>query len=216
MKTRIYFLLVPVVFILFACRLGARKPETATPTREPNPIATLAATVTSPTTVPTTSSMTGTLEIEIVYSGSWYRETFGYEPDAPNIRHMALVLPLDGQTLTYPGYLFSSLVFTPSPEPFQLREEAFEYTPLLEFLHDAPGGMASIELAPGKYNLAVAFIAAALPPPDDDAILYPGVTGGGASNDFQEVEIAAGETMRLIVELTDENGWGWLGLLALK
>lgn len=213
MKTRIYILLVPVMFILFACRFGARRPET--PTREPTPTATLTATVASPTTVPTTSSTTGTLEIEIVYSGSWYRETFGYQSDAPNIRHMALILPLD-TTLTHPGFVFTSLEFTPSPEPFKLRPEVFEYVPLLEYLHDAPQGLVSVELAPGKYKVAVAFIAAALPPPGDDVTLYPGVTGGGASTDFQEVEIAAGETLHLSIELTDENGWGALNRLASR
>lgn len=215
MKTRIYLLLLPAVFILFACRFGARRPEAAMPTREPNPTATLMATVASPTTVPATSSTMGTLEIEIVYSGQWYRETFGYKPDAPNIRHMVLILPLD-TTLTHPGYVFTSLVFIPSPEPFQLREEVFEYAPLLEFLHDAPQGLVSVELAPGKYKVAVAFIAAALPPPGDDVTLYPGVTGGGASDDFQEVEIAAGQRLELFVELTDDNGWGWLDALALR
>ncbi len=111
-----------------------------------------------------------TLVIEIVYTGQWYRETFNYQPDAPNIRHMVLVMPVDAEIiLTAPGWVFSSLTFTPSPEPFALREERIEYEPFLKYLFDAPGGTASIDLAPGKYNVAVAFIAAALPPPNDDA-----------------------------------------------
>jgi hypothetical protein len=160
---------------------------------------------------------TGTLVIEIAYTGNWYRETFNYQPDAPNIRHMALVMPVDGDiTLASPNWIFSNLMFTPSPEPFTMREGATEYEPLLKYLYDASGGVVSIDLVPGRYNVAVAFIAAALPPPDNNAILYPGVTGGGASNEFQVIEVRSGETVHLTVELTDENGWGWLDVLASK
>lgn len=149
-----------------------------------------------------------------MYTGEWYRETFDYRPDAPNIRHIVLAMPLDSDiTLASPGWVFTSLQFTPSPEPFLLREEVHEYAPLLKYLYDAPSGAASIELEPGRYNVAVAFIAAPLPPPGGDVILYPGVTGGGASNEFQVVEIVAGKTMKLTIELTDDNGWGyWFGL----
>ena len=154
---------------------------------------------------------TGTLVVEIVYTGQWYRETFGYEPDAPNIRHIVLAMPVDSQiVLASPGWVFSNLEFTSSPEPLAIREDAPAYNVFLEYLYDAPGGTATIDLVPGEYNVAAAFIAAALPPPDDDAILYPGVTGGGASNDFQVVEIVAGRTIQLSIELTDENGWGYV------
>jgi hypothetical protein len=161
--------------------------------------------------------VTGTLVIEIAYTGNWYRETFNYQPDAPNIRHMALVMPVDDDiTIASPVRVLYNLMFTPSPEPFTLREGATEYEPLLKYLYDASGGVVSIDLVPGRYNVAVAFIAAALPPPDNNAILYPGITGGGASNEFQVIEVSAGETIHLTVELTDENGWGWLDVLALK
>jgi hypothetical protein len=187
----------------------------ATNTDEPSlvpPTATRQVLEATPTPTPN-----GTLVIEIVYIGQWYRETFNYQADAPYIRHMALVMPVDDEIiLESPGWVFSSLTFTPSPEPFALREERIEYEPFLEYLFDAPGGIVSIDLVPGRYNVAVAFLAAALPPPDNNAILYPGVTGGGASNEFQMIEVRAGETVHLTVELTDENGWGWLDVLALK
>ncbi len=205
---RKYFL--PIVIMSFlgvtACQLFSSAGET--PTAAP---ATRTAVPVSP------MPSTGLLEVEIQYTGQWYRETFNYEADAPNIRHIVLAMPLDSDiTLSSPGWVFSSLQFTPSPEPFVLREEVYEYKPLLKYLYDAPGAHASIELEPGGYNIAVAFIAAPLPPPGGDVILYPGVTGGGASNEFQEVEIVAGKTLRITIELTDDNGWGYLFGLASR
>lgn len=186
------------------------EPTQADPTQPPPPSDTEV-----PSALPTASS--GTLAIEIVYIGQWYRETFNYQPDAPNIRHVALVMPLDSDIqLAGAGWAFTNLKFTPSPEPLSMREDAVDFIPVLDFMYDAPGGVISIALAPGKYNIAVAFIAAALPPPGEDAILYPGVTGGGASTEFQEVTILAGETTSLRIELTDFNGWGAIGTLALR
>jgi len=152
---------------------------------------------------------TGALAIEIRYTDRWVRETFHYQPDAPTIRHLALVMPVESTIcLESPGWVFTSLEFAPYPQPMQVRRELVEYIPLLEFIYDAPQGQAVIDLAPGEYNLAVAFIAAALPPPDEDAILYPGVTGGGASTEFQRIFIAAGKTLVVLMEITDEDGWG--------
>jgi len=206
MKTRTFHLLVVIVlFLLTACGPVTPMVETATPTLEPSPTAT----ATPPTT--------GTLVVEILYTGQWYRETFNYQPDAPNIRHVVLVMPVDSIIqLAGAGWAFTNLKFTPSPEPLAMREVAVEFIPILDFMYDAAGGVASIDLPPGKYNIAVAFIAAALPPPNDDAILYPGVTGGGASNEFQVVEIVAGKTVYFSVELTDKNGWGYLMEVAVR
>jgi hypothetical protein len=162
------------------------------------------------------SPTTGSLDLEIRYSGQWYKETFNYQADAPNIRHLALVVPSEVEFKERAGWVFTSLVFTPSPQQFALREEAYAYEPMLEYLHDAPQGHTVIELAPGAYRLAVAFIAAALPPPNDDALLYAGVTGGGASTEFREIMIEAGKTVTITIELTDENGWGYMGEMASK
>jgi hypothetical protein len=197
---------VAVGFLLLAA-CGPVTALPATPTPEPPPTPTC-------TAVPPT---TGTLVVEIVYSGEWYRETFHYSPDAPNIRHVVLAMPVDGVIqLAGAGWAFSNLKFTPAPEPLAMREVAVDFIPILDFMYDAPGGMVSIALNPGKYNVAVAFIAAALPPPGGDVLLYPGVTGGGASNEFQVVDIAAGETVFFSAELTDQNGWGYLPSLAMR
>ncbi|MFZ5820142.1 MAG: hypothetical protein ACOYYJ_09580 [Chloroflexota bacterium] len=166
----------------------------------------------TPTPLPVVETMqplTGRLEAEIRYTGGWYRETFDYRPDAPNIRHLLLVMPVESDiALESPGWVFTSLEFTPYPEPLTVRMGLVEYIPLLEYLYDAPQGDATLDLPPGAYNLAAAFLAAPLPPPGDDALLYPGVTGGGASTEFQQVVIAAGETIEILIELTDEDGWG--------
>lgn len=173
-----------------ACRLSSAQP--AQLTQEPAPT-------------------TGTLEMEITYTGYWYRETFGYEADAPNIRHIVFALPVSvHDELDSPGWVFTSLEFTPSPEPLAVQPGALEYQVFLSYLYDAPGGVATIDLAPGQYRVAVAFIAAAIPPEGGDNTLYPGITGGGASTEFQPLEIVAGETVRLSVELTDNNGWGYV------
>ena len=165
---------------------------------------------------PILKTETGMLNLTIRYTGQWYRETFNYQPDAPNIRHIALILPSEVAFEKGAGWVFTSLEFTPSPEPLKLTDRGDIYEPMLEYLYDVPQGHAVIELPPGTYRLAVAFIAAALPPPDEDAILYPGVTGGGASNEFQEIMIEAGKTLTLEIELTDENGWGYVGELVSR
>lgn len=202
MSTRIAFLIVAVAVFMMACGLVATQPP---PTPEPIPSATYTE----------VAATTGSLAVEIVYTGQWYRETFGYQPDAPNIRHVVLVLPVDEPLQPKgAGWVFTNLEFTPSPEPLSMREDAVEYFPFLDFLYDAPGGVTLIDLPPGEYNAAAAFIAAATPPPDEDSLLWAGVTGGGASNEFQIVEIAVGETTHYYVELTDDNGWGSLETLA--
>jgi hypothetical protein len=166
--------------------------------------------------IPPQKTKRGTLDLTIRYTGHWYRETFNYQPDAPNIRHVAFILPAEVAFEKGAGWVFTSLAFTPSPEPLKLTDRGSIYEPMLEYLYDVPQGHTTIELSPGMYKLAIAFIAAALPPPNEDAILYPGVTGGGASNEFQEIVIVAGETLTLEIELTDENGWGYAGGLVSK
>ena len=167
--------LLPVSLPFLRCEVSAYTPIPATETASPsNPTKPSPSSPTStrfvmhPLPSPFPSS-TGTLVVEIVYTGQWYRETFNYQPDAANIRHVVLVMPVDSIIqLAGAGWAFSNLKFTPSPEPLSMREEAVEFIPILDFMYDAPGGVASIDLAPGKYNAAVAFIAAALPPPGDD------------------------------------------------
>jgi hypothetical protein len=149
MSTRAFFLLVLVMTLLGVTACGSVTPMvgTAAPFTEPSPVMT--DTVTPPTSIlptatrlvlhplpsPFPSSM-GTLVVEIVYTGQWYRETFNYQPDAANIRHIVLAMPVDSViTLASPGWAFSNLKFTPSPEPFAVREEAYEFIPLLDYLY---------------------------------------------------------------------------------
>jgi len=204
-------LIVLSLVLLWGLSCNVLFPSEATPVVEPTLTPTLV-----PTAEPTATPSTGTLDLTIRYTGSWYRETFDYQPDSPNVRHMALLLPSDFTFEKNPGLIFTSLKFTPSPEPLTFREDFAFYDLLLEYLHDMPQGHAEIELVPDTYRLAVAITLAALPPPDDDALLYPGVTGGGISNDFQEVVIEAGETLEMTVELTDDNGWGYVGKFARR
>jgi len=106
---------------------------------------------------------TGKLEVEIRYTGRWYRETFDYRPDAPNIRHLLLVMPVDsGIVLESPGWAFTSLEFTPYPEPLTVRRELVEYLPLLEFLYDAPQGDATLVLPPTRFFILASPAAALL------------------------------------------------------
>jgi len=206
-------LIVLSLVLLWGLSCNVLFPSEATPVVEPTLTPTLV-----PTAEPTATPSTGTLDLTIRYTGSWYRETFDYQPDSPNVRHMALLLPSGDNTVFVdsPGLIFTSLTFTPPPEPFMFKDDSAFYDFLLEYLHDVPQGHVVIELVPDAYRLAVAITLAALPPPDDDALLYPGVTGGGISNDFQEVVIEAGETLEMTVELTDDNGWGYVGKFARR
>ncbi len=163
----------------------------------------------------------GKLAVTIEYYGDFYRETFGYTPDAPNIRHYALILPADVAALygrdadgVFGGLQFPATAAT----PVQWRpgvDGALDWaTP---YLHLAPGGQYTATLKPGEYAVWTAFIAAPLSRAaagvGEDAILWAGVTGGGASTrDPALATVAAGETTVLSVPLTDANGWAcpWL------
>lgn len=213
-KSKVLFVL-PLVFLVIVGCLAVQGKKV-----KPTPVSFIEESgepVLTATASPAPTPITGTLVVEFVYTGEWYRETFKYEPTAPNIRHIVLAIPEDSDIFpTAPGWVFSTLMFTPYPEPFAFREEAYGNEPFLEYLYDAHAGLAEIVLEPGRYKVAVAFIAEALPPPDGDAILYPGVTGGGASNEFHSVEVRAGEITHVIYELTDENGWGAVNILSMK
>ena len=163
----------------------------------------------------------GKLAVTITYSGDFYRETFGYTPDAPNIRHYALILP--AEVAAHYGRdadgVFSGLQFPATAEtPVQWRPEvdgALDWA--LPYLHLAPGGQYTATMKPGQYAVWTAFIAAPLSRAEagvgEDAILWAGVTGGGASTRTPvTVTVAAGETTALSVPLTDANGWAcpWL------
>jgi phosphoglycolate phosphatase-like HAD superfamily hydrolase/antitoxin (DNA-binding transcriptional repressor) of toxin-antitoxin stability system len=162
----------------------------------------------------------GKLAVAITYAGDFYRETFGYAPDAPNIRHYALILP--ASALAEHGKdaagVFSGLAFPAPDEDVAWRAEvAGAQDWALPYLHAAPGGTIVVPLPPGDYAVWTAFIAAPLSRAEagvgDDAILWAGVTGGGASTRTPvTVTVAAGATTAVTFPLTDANGWAcpWL------
>lgn len=162
----------------------------------------------------------GKLAVTVTYAGGFYRETFGYAPDAPNIRHYALILP--ASALATHGKdtvgVFSGLAFPAPDEDVAWRAEvAGAQDWALPYLHTAPGGEVVVPLPPGDYAVWAAFIAAPLSRAEagvgDDAILWAGVTGGGASTRTPvTVTIAAGATTAVTFPLTDANGWAcpWL------
>jgi hypothetical protein len=152
------------------------------------------------------------LTVDIHYTGEFYTEVFNYSPDAGNIRHVVLVMPENLAARTRgAGWIFTSI------EPqvaggMIIRADREEYLWALDYLYEAPGGVFSGAFKPGTYAVAAAFLAGPVPSPGEDAILWPGITGGGASTDYRTVELVAGETLNLTFEMTDANGWAcpWL------
>jgi hypothetical protein len=157
---------------------------------------------------------TGLLEVAINYVGSWYRETFNYSREAKNIRHFVLAIPESEAARADAGWVFTSI--EPQPGHITIREDRQEYAWALEYLYEAPGGYFEGELEPGTYRVAVAFIASPLSREEagasGDAVLWPGITGGGASTEYETVVIKAGETSSITFRMTDANGWAcpWL------
>jgi len=153
---------------------------------------------------------TGTLDVTINYDDDFYVDTFNYTRDAPNIHHFVLVMPQSEAANVAAHHVFQRLAFPPS------EGEADELGWTLAYLHEAPQGYFTGEFEPGTYQLAVVFLAEPLSREDagvdDDVILWPGVTGGGASTEFQTIIIEPGQTTSLTIEMTDANGWAcpWL------
>ncbi|RMF77600.1 MAG: hypothetical protein D6737_17300 [Chloroflexi bacterium] len=154
----------------------------------------------------------GILSATIDYQGDFYSEVFGYSKDAPNIRHYILAIPEDESNQASAGAIFTSLQFPVNPGEVLLREDSAELAWALAYLHEAPAGEFNGQLAPGRYFVAAAFIAAPLSRAeagvDDDVILFAGITGGGASTDYRDIVLEAGETTTVNFLLTDANGWG--------
>ncbi|MEQ8673922.1 MAG: hypothetical protein RLP44_13005 [Aggregatilineales bacterium] len=159
-----------------------------------------------------------TLEIDIEYEGGFYTEAFDYSPDAPNIRHYVLVVPESEIERATEDALWIFISLLPQNDGSTLmREDRIEdYGWALEYLYDAPNAIFTGTFEPGTYGVATAFIAAAIPREDaevgDDAVLWAGVTGGGANTDIVPVQLPAGETIALDVMMGDSDGWAcpWL------
>ncbi len=165
---------------------------------------------------PTATLDVGFLEVNIDYNDDFYVDTFGYSRQAANIKHFVLVVPESEANRASPDAIFTRLRFPTHPDDALLEAGSEEFAWALDYLYAAPEGRFKGEFAPGRYFVAVAFIAAPVSREEsgygDDVILWPGITGGGASTDFQEVAIEPGETTSLEFMLTDANGWAcpWL------
>ncbi len=154
------------------------------------------------------------IEITIKYTGTWYRETFGYTTRARNIRHYVLIMPEEYYEKTSAGWIFTSLLFPATENVLLMKDDRKRFSWALEYIYEASKGYFKDHIKPGIYYVAVCFIAAPLTNadvgyPEDKAILFPGIsTGGGASNDYQKVILEAGQQYQFNLELTDGNGWG--------
>jgi hypothetical protein len=159
----------------------------------------------------TASSAAGLLTVDVVYTGYWYRETFNYSKEAPNIRHFVVVVTEAQyqENPNVPGHICSSLSFPVDDGPLQIRPDLKGVKNLdLTVLHPAPYQAA---LKPGRYYVGGCFIAAPLSRQeagvDDEVILYAGITGGGASSDYQLVTVEPDGRQDITITLTDSDGW---------
>jgi hypothetical protein len=153
---------------------------------------------------------TGTLDVTINYSDGFYTQTFDYSRYARNIRHFVLILPQSEVGDGSPTRIFSGL--EPQEEGFTLSEDSQEYAWALDYVYEAPRGWLVVDLGPGTYAVAAAFIARRPPADANEEIDWNGTFGGGASTDLQTVVIEPGETSVVVLEMTDDNGWAcpWL------
>jgi hypothetical protein len=157
----------------------------------------------------------GLLKADIDYTGNWYRETFSYTREAENIRHFVLVMPASEVDRASADAVFSSIHYFADPDGLSMREGREEFAWALEYVYEASEGRFRGEFEPGTYHVAAAFVAAPISKEEagvpDDTILYAGMTGGGASTDYQEIVIEPGENV-VWFNLTDWDGWAcpWL------
>jgi len=168
---------------------------------------------TEPSPAPTNG--VGSLEVDVDYRGTWYRETFSYTRQAENVAHVVLVMPESQVDRATADQVFSSIDFTTAPGTLTTREGREEFAWALAHVHHAPGGHFRGQFEPGTYYVAAAFVAAPLSRVEagqpDDETLYVGMTGGGASTDYWKTVIEPGENA-VTVSLTDGDGWAcpWL------
>jgi hypothetical protein len=164
---------------------------------------------------PVATDNVGFLEVDVDYRGTWYRKTFSYTRQAENIKHLVLVMPESLVDRATADQVFSSISFPTDSSSLSMREGREEFAWALEYLYEAPNGLFRGQFEPGTYYVAAAFIAAPIGREEaghpDDAILYAGITGGGASTDYWRIEIKPGENA-LKLSVTDRDGWAcpWL------
>ncbi len=166
--------------------------------------------ITPPTDRPSTADDVGTLQVDVDYRGSWYRETFSYTRQAENIAHFVLVMPASQVDRATADQVFSNIDFSTFPGDLSIREGREQVAWALDYVYEALGGYFYGQLEPGTYYVAAAFVAAPISR-EGDAILWAGMTGGGASTDYVKIEIEPGENA-ITLSLTDSDGWAcpWL------
>jgi hypothetical protein len=158
----------------------------------------------------------GTLSVNIDYTGHFYVAVFDYARDAPNIQHYVIVMPESEAERATDGSIFYALQQWAGPDAPLINSKGEDISWALDYVYDAPEGYFEGKFEPGRYKLAVAFIAGPLSREEagvaEDVTLYAGITGGIASAHYQEIEIEAGKTTDLTITLTDDNGWAcpWL------
>ncbi len=159
------------------------------------------------------TAKTGTLSVDINYMDTFYRETFNYTRDAPNIKHFVLVLPeSEANRATVVELLYSIRFPENSGDPW-ITDPAAQWAE--QYLYEAPGARFTGEFAPGDYELAAVFIAGPVSADEagvEEGTLYAGMTGGGANTDFQPIHISEGQEAQINITMTDANGWAcpWL------
>jgi hypothetical protein len=166
--------------------------------------------ITPPTELPSAADAVGFLQVDVDYRGTWYRETFSYTRQAENIAHFVLVMHESQVDRATAAQVFSSIDFSTFPGSLSVREDREEFAWTLDYVYEAPSGYFHGQFEPGTYYVAAAFVAAPISR-EGDALLYAGITGGGASTDYWKIEIEPGENT-ITLSLTDRDGWAcpWL------
>ena len=166
-----------------------------------------------PTPVPTEPA--ASLQVDIDYRGTWYRDTFDYTKDADHVAHLVLVMPESQVDRATADQVFSSIDFSAAPDTLTARAGREEFAWTLAHVYPAPDGRFGGSFEPGTYYIAAAFVTAPVTREEaghaDEDTLYAGMTGGGASTDYRRMEIEPGDN-DVTLSLTDADGWAcpWL------
>lgn len=105
---------------------------------DPRPARAVAGHLERSTPKPGTASLQAALEIDIDYTGSFYRQVFGYSPGAFNIKHLVLLVPADAERTAPADQIFQSLLFPSEGKDLEMRQDRQAYTWDLDYLNEAP------------------------------------------------------------------------------
>jgi hypothetical protein len=155
------------------------------------------------------------LQVDIDYRGTWYRDTFDYTKGADHVAHFVLVMPESQVDRATADQVFSSIDFSAAPGTLTARAGREQFAWTLAHVYPAPEGRFGGSFEPGAYHVAAAFVTAPITREEtghaDEEMLYAGMTGGGASTDYRRMEIEPGKNA-VTLSLTDADGWAcpWL------